>query len=78
MNSQLVAVIILIVIYIVLCRIAFYIEKKEFNNGVCIRCGEKLEYFDMTSQGDRGYICNKCGHIVWVSHKVDEKHIKED
>ena len=52
--------------------IARAFEKKAFNNGYCKECGNKLRYFDTDSQGGRGYICDKCGHCVWVSYNVDK------
>lgn len=48
-------------------------EKKAYNNGVCTNCGEKLRHFDCDSQGGRGYRCDKCGRIVWVSYNVDKR-----
>ena len=42
-------------------------EKKDYNNGVCKKCGKKLKYFDSCTFGDRGYMC-KNGHTVWVSY----------
>ena len=47
------------------------LEKKDYNNGVCRNCGIKLKQFDVDSQGGRGYICERCGHTVWVSWNVD-------
>ena len=48
-------------------------EKKAYNNGVCTKCGEKLRHFDCDSQGGRGYCCDKCGRVVWVSYNVDKR-----
>lgn len=52
---------------------AAHFEKKDFNNGICKKCGEKLRFFDYDSQGGRGYCCDKCGHVVWVSYNVDKE-----
>ena len=47
-------------------------EKKEYNNGICPKCGGRLIYFDSDSQGGRGYNCDKCNNFVWVSYNVDK------
>lgn len=52
-------------------------EKKEYNNGICTKCGNKLRLFDKDSQGGRGYQCEKCGRIIWVSYNVD-KSMKDE
>jgi hypothetical protein len=72
-----------IVIFILLLSFAvatFWIymyEKREFNNGVCPRCGEYLELFDIDSQGGRGYTCPRCHkHHCWISFNIDEEHMK--
>lgn len=43
-------------------------EKKAYNNGICKECGTELHHFDNDSQGGRGYVCDNCQHIVWVSY----------
>ena len=53
-----------------------YIEKKGFNKGVCPKCG-KIKYFDMNSQGGRGYCCNSCKYYTWVSYKCVDKDYKK-
>lgn len=63
--------------FLVVCAISIgiYLEKKEYNNGRCRQCGKVLRYFDMDSQGGRGYCCDGCGYHTWVSYKtVDKKH----
>ena len=52
-------------------------EKKEYNNGICPKCGGNLRSFDSDSQGGRGYNCDKCNNFVWVSYNVDKPR-KED
>lgn len=52
--------------------IARTVDKKAFNKGYCKECGNKLRHFSVDSQGGRGYICDKCGHCVWVSYNVDK------
>ena len=47
-------------------------EKKEYNDGICTKCGNKLRLFDIDSQGGRGYHCSKCGRFIWVSYNVDK------
>ena len=51
-------------------------EKREFNNGICPICGEKLEHFDDDSQGGRGYCCpsTKHSYYTWVSYRFIDKN----
>lgn len=55
--------------------IGMYFEYKDFNNGICPKCGKQLKYFDTDSQGGRGYCCNECRYFTWVSyHWIDKKY----
>lgn len=43
------------------------IEKKNFNNGICPKCGHPLVPFDTpTSSDGRGYECLNCNYTTWV------------
>lgn len=63
---------IIVISYIMICIIAYIREKRNFNNGKCVCCGERLELFDTDSQGGRGYKCTKCGRYLWISYRVDK------
>lgn len=54
-------------------------EKREFNNGICPICGQKLEYFDNDSQGGRGYRCPSIKHkyYTWVSYSFIDKNFNK-
>lgn len=54
------------------CVYACYTERKDFNNGICRKCGSKLRHFDNDSSGARGYTCDKCYNKVWVSYSIDK------
>lgn len=72
---SLIIVITLVVIFFMLgiFLIGYLTERKYYNKGICPKCGEKLKFFDMDSQGGRGYKCPKCKYITWVSYSlVDE------
>ena len=56
---------------------AIYSEYKEFNKGICPKCGKRFRLFDMDSQGGRGYCCNDCGHYVWVSYDCVDKNYRK-
>lgn len=58
-------------IFTVICFAARNAEKKAFNGGICPRCGEKLQCFDMASDGSRGWTCKKCNYTTWCSYDVD-------
>lgn len=53
-----------------------YLEIKDYNKGVCPRCGNKLELFDRDSQGGRGYVCRHCYFHTWVSWWFVDKNKK--
>lgn len=64
----------LIILVITGILIGMYLEYKDFNNGICPKCGKPLILFDTDSQGGRGYCCSKCMHVAWVSyHWIDKK-----
>lgn len=69
--------IIIILFVLVGCLYGHYSEAKDFNNGICPKCGNKLEYFDTDSQGGRGYCCRKCEYYTWVSWFADKKYRKK-
>ena len=48
-------------------------EKEAYNNGICRKCGDKLEFVDTSSQGDRMYYCNSCKYYCWVSYREVDK-----
>lgn len=55
--------------------VGIYIEYKDFNNGVCPKCGNPLMPFDTNSQGGRGYCCRKCVYFTWISYDwIDRNH----
>lgn len=75
MSHSLIALIVLIFTCILFISIGLHIERKNFNNGICPKCGGQLELFDIDSHGERGYKCGSCEkYQTWVSyHTVDWK-----
>ena len=60
-----------------LVGIASQLESTDFNGGMCRECNVELRHFDSDSHGGRGYVCDYCEHIVWVSWPwVDRKRRK--
>lgn len=64
----------LILLIVTIPLYGIYLEKRDFNNGICPHCKSKLRYFNSDSQGGRGYICNNCNYTTWVSYKVVDKN----
>ena len=66
--------IIFVFLIIWLIPIPFFIrhEKNEYRKCKC-KCGGDWEYFDTDSQGGRGYECNKCGRVIWISWIKEKK-----
>lgn len=53
-------------------------EKKEYNKGICPRCGHPFEKYAYDAQRGRGYICTHCHNVIWVSHEfIDRKENEE-
>lgn len=48
-------------------------DKELYNDGVCSRCNGTWRHFNTDSQGGRGYICDRCGDVIWISYPVDKK-----
>ena len=68
---------ILLTFLVILCLLPFYgiyLEKKDFNKGICPKCGGKLHLFDTDSQGGRGYCCHKCPYFTWISYNCVDKN----
>ena len=42
-------------------------EKKLWNNGRCADCNYFWEFFDLDSQGGRGYKCGCGKHSIWIN-----------
>lgn len=53
-------------------------EKKEFNNGNCLKCNQPLFLEEFDGLGGRLYKCHKCGYHVWVDNpKIDKDYLEE-
>ena len=68
-----ITIIAIIGIGFLMVSLGIWLEKRDFNNGICPHCGNKLYFFDMDSQGGRGYKCEKCYYHTWVSYKTVDK-----
>lgn len=53
----------------------YFYEKKIWNNGKCSKCQSQWNYFDSTSQGDRGYKCD-CDEYIWISYPWIDRNQK--
>ena len=62
-----------VILLIILSSIGIMFEKRDFNNGICPHCNNKLRNFDTDSQGGRGYKCD-CGYHTWVSYNCVDKN----
>lgn len=69
-------ILVLIIILILGITCTIYVERKNFNNGMCPKCGKQLRFFDIDSQGGRGYCCNDCNYYTWVSYDCVDKNYK--
>lgn len=45
-------------------------EQKEWNSGVCPKCGTgKWRFLDIDSQGGVGFKCDKCINYTWQTYR---------
>jgi hypothetical protein len=72
---------------VLLCSLIFVVvmvllfirrEEVDYNHGICPHCERKLRKFDEDSQGGRGYMCDCCGYVTWVSYYCVDRDYKED
>lgn len=67
-----------VLLVIALPPIGIYTEKKDFNDGICPRCGDELKHFATDSQGGRGYCCDTCDYCTWVSWDTVDKEYRKN
>ena len=74
MKIQLFIAFLIFILMISGCIRAYLGERKDWNHGICPRCGGRLEHFDTDSQGGLGYICKECREYwCWISWFNPEK-----
>lgn len=81
-----IALLIMVTFVMVLVLLSIHREARDYNHGICPRCESqnkyaemrKLKKFDEDSQGGRGYVCDHCGYVTWVSYDCVDCDYKED
>lgn len=58
----LIAIALVISLTIAIVKIVEKKNNENFNNGICINCGEKLEPFDVDKYGNVVWLCDDCGY----------------
>lgn len=58
----------LLIFMAVIALLGIHMEELNYNHGICPHCERKLKQFDVDSQGGRGYNCDHCGYVTWVSY----------
>ena len=59
--------------------LGIFLERKDWNKGRCPECGKEWRHFDNDSQGGRGYICDDCIKVIWISYPlIDRKKEESD
>lgn len=72
-----IACIVIIVLVISGILYGIKVEYKDFNSGICPKCGKRLKHFDTDSQGGRGYCCYDCHYFIWISYDCVDKNFKD-
>lgn len=57
-----IAIFIIGVCTITIAKMGEKYDKEQFNNGICINCGEKLVPFDVDKYGNVVWLCDDCGY----------------
>lgn len=68
MNIQITVFVGLLVLALIFIMLACVIERLEYNNGVCRKCGGEMKFSGYSEMDDRCYICDDCGRMVWISY----------
>ena len=76
----------MVIFVVVMVLLTIHREKLDYNHGICPRCGNqnvfiemrRLKKFDDDSQGGRGYKCDRCGYVTWVSYDCVDCDYKEE
>ena len=58
----LIAIALVVSLTIAIVKIVEKKNNENFNNGICINCGEKLEPFDVDKYGNVVWLCDDCGY----------------
>ena len=66
----------ILILVLIICFVGIFMqrqnEKRDYNNGICPKCGGKYEHSKaLQLSGERDYVCNKCGHSITVSYNID-------
>lgn len=59
--------VIILTIYFLCLGTGIFVEKKQWNKGLCKRCGTPFQYSGLDLQGSRRYFCNKCNYDLSIS-----------
>ena len=75
-----IVLLVMVTFVVVLVLLSIRREARDYNHGICPRCERmrKLKKFDVDSQGGRGYVCDHCGYVTWVSYDCVDCDYKED
>jgi hypothetical protein len=72
MTTEILWVLVPLIAMVVLLTVGYLNDKRNWNGGMS-PLGIKWEYFDMDSQGGRGYTDGN-GNYVWISYGVDKNY----
>lgn len=73
--SLLVFLFLLVFLWIGMACVFVHLDRKEFNHGICKRCGKPLRHFDNDSHGGQGWCCDTCGYPIWISWIDGDKEL---
>lgn len=59
--------VIILIIYFLCLGTGIFMEKKQWNKGLCKKCGTSLRYLGLDLQGSRRYCCNRCNYDLSIS-----------
>lgn len=51
----------------------YCVIRKDYNHGICPKCGTKLKHYNTTRDNYREYECSSCGFKVPVWHYTIDK-----
>lgn len=78
MNGIVPVIVFLLFMFLMYVKIswAIYKERKNYNKGICPKCGGRFTISDKYSDGDREYYCSNCDNKICVTYNCVDREIE--
>lgn len=78
MNRIVPVVVFLLFMFLMYIKVSLtiYKERKNYNKGICPKCGGTFMIIHIYGNGDREYHCNNCNNTTWVTYDCVDREIE--